>query len=504
MIEPPPNSGHDRSLPRLATGIGGFDVVCGGGLPYGRGTLVAGTSGSGKTVFGLQFLVTGAVERDEPGVLVTFEERPSDLFANVAAFGWEPARLVAENRLAVVDATPEEDVAEVGPYDFRGLLARIEYAARRVGAVRVYIDAIDTVFAQFSDTEAVRRELRRLFTWLRDRGLTSLASAERPEEYGPVARRGVEEYASDSVVVLRNALEGRARRRTIEVLKLRGYMHNKGEFPFVIDPRKGITVVPASPIEIEQHASSERISLGVPELDLICRGGIYRDSQVMISGATGTGKSVLGAHFAAAGVAAGERVVIFSFEESPEQITRNMAGCGIDLAGPCNSGRLRIISQFPERMGLEDLLVSVVAALDDFRPRRVVLDSLTALQARTESEGALRDFLVGFTSETKSRQVGAMVISTMSELFGGAMTTGVEMSTVTDGILQLRYLEIGGELRRALLLVKLRGTAHDHALHEYRITDHGMRVMGPLQGVEGVLGGTAHVSVTAPVTGEWP
>lgn len=497
--------GHDSrstatiTLPRLKTGIAGFDAVCGGGLPRGRGTLVAGTSGSGKTVFGLQFLVTGACAHGEPGVLVTFEERPEDLFTNVAGFGWDMPALVAERRLAVVDVTPEEDVVEAGAYDFHGLLARIEYAVGKVGAVRVFLDALDTVFAQFQDSDVVRRELRRVFGRLRELGVTTLVTAERLEEYGGVARRGVEEFASDSVVILRNALHGRARRRTIEVLKLRGYMHNKGEFPFVIDPRSGLAVVPASSIETGRPASAERISLGVPELDLMCTGGIYRDSLLLISGATGSGKSLLAAHFAAAGLAAGERVILFSFEENAAQIIRNTAACGVDLGRPSEEGRLRIVSRFPERMGLEDLLVDVVSEIEDFRPQRVVLDSLTALAARTESEGAFRDFLIGFAAECKALGIATMIIAALPELMGGNTTSGVDLSTMTDGIILLRYLEVGGAMRRALVIAKLRGIGHDHALHEFDITDHGIRVHGPLRGVEGVLGGTAYTGLTPPV-----
>lgn len=475
---------------RVPTGIPGFDVVAGGGLPAGRSTLVAGTSGSGKTVFALQFLAAGAGAPGENGVLVTFEERPVDLFANVESFGWDLAGMVAAGHLAVVDATPEDDVVEVGPYDFGGLMERIEHALAAVGARRLVIDAIDAAFAQFRDELAVRRELARVVRRLRELDVTALMTTERVEEYGGVARRGVEEFVSDDVVILRNALDDHNRRRTVEVLKLRGFPHNKGEYAFVIAPRRGIEIVPTSGIESERVASDQHVSLGNPQLDDMCAGGPYRDSLVLVSGATGVGKSLMGVQFARAGLEAGERVILFSFEESPSQIIRNATSWGIDLETPRRRGDLLIVSRFPDRMGLEDLLVTMSDDIERHVPQRVVIDSVTALEHNADRR-AFRDFVVGTAAQLKARGVATMMITTPPELMGARVVSGIELSTLTDAIILLRYVEIEGDLRRALMVLKMRGVAHDRTLREFDIRDDGMHVLAPLRGVDAVLGGTA-------------
>jgi len=475
---------------RISTGIPGLDLVAGGGLPRGRATMVAGTSGSGKTVLGLQFLWAGAQALGEPGVLVTFEERPEDLFANVARFGWDLAALAADGGLAVVDATPEEGVVEAGAFDFGGLLARIEHALRVTGGRRLLVDAIDAVFSQFSDVSAVRRELQTVIRRLRGHDVTSLITAERIEEYGSVARHAVEEFVADNVIILRNALDQKHRRRSVEVLKLRGFGHNKGEYPFVIAPGRGIEVVPVSAIEIDRPASWERISLGNAELDAMCGGGVYRDSLLLVSGPTGTGKSLLGIQFLIAGVSAGERAILFSFEENPTQIIRNAASWGIDLERASREGNLSIVSRFAERMGLEDLLVAIQADVERHQPQRVIIDSLTALE-HSASPRAFRDLVVGIGAFLKARGVGAMLITTPMELMAAGTVSGAELSTMSDAIIMLRYVEVGGELRRAVIVLKVRGTAHDRRLHEYEITDEGMHVLAPIRGVIGMLGGSA-------------
>jgi circadian clock protein KaiC len=483
-----PTSSTSEAPPRISTGVPGLDLVLGGGLPRGRTTLVAGTSGSGKTVLGLQFLWAGG--QGEPGVLVTFEERANDLLANVRGFGWQPADWWCDARLAVVDATVEEDVVEIGRYDFGGLLARIENAVRTTGARRLVIDAIDAAFAQFSDAGAVRRELARVVRLLRQLEVTTLITAERPHEYGSIARHGVEEFLVDNVVLLRNVLERNSRRRTVEVLKLRGFGHNKGEYPFVIDPARGITILPLSTIESPGGAPTDVMSMGNPDLDAMCRGGVYRDSLVLVAGATGTGKSLMGAQFLAAGLRAGERVVLFSFEENPGQIIRNAASWGIDLDLPSREGTLEIISRFSERMGLEDLLVAIQSDVERHGPRRVVIDSLTALEHNTPRQ-ALRHWMVGLATILKTRRIGAMITTTSAEVMSLRTVSGAELSTLSDAIFMLRYVEINGELRRAVVVLKTRGSGHDQSLREFEIHGGGMRILEPIRGVHGILDGAS-------------
>lgn len=339
----------------------------------------------------------------------------------------------------------------------------------------------------------MRRELARVIRRLRELEVTALITAERVEEYGTVGRRGMEDFVADNVIILRNALERTSRRRTLEVLKFRGYAHNKGEYAFVIDPRHGIDVVPTSAIESERAASSERISLGSPELDRMCGEGVYRDSLLLVSGATGTGKSLMGAQFVRAGLDAGDSVVLFSFEESSSQIIRNADSWGIDLDGPSRSGQLAIISRFPERMGLEDLLVAMHADIADRDPRRVVIDSVTALEHDVAAR-TFRDFVVGFAGLMKARGVATMIITTPPELMGADVVSGVDLSTMTDAIILLRYVELEGEVHRAVMVLKMRGAAHSRALHEFTIGRDGMQVLGPLHGVSGILGGSARAN----------
>jgi circadian clock protein KaiC len=294
----------------------------------------------------------------------------------------------------------------------------------------------------------------------------------------------------DNVVILRNDLDVAYRRRTVEVLKLRGAEHGKGEFPFVIDPKVGIEIVPFSIIEAPRNAAIERMSLGVPELDEMCGGGIYRDSLVLVTGATGTGKTLMSVQFIAAGLAAGERGLLLSFEENPSQLIRNARSWGVDLETARREGRLRIVSRYPERVGLEDLLVEIKHNVDEFAPARFSIDSMTALEHNTPPR-AFREFGVGLTGFLKARGVGSLMTTTLPSLLGGEHATAVYLSTITDSIIALRYFDLDSEIRRAVLVLKLRGGAHAHAMHEYEITGTGMRVLGPIRGVRGILAGLA-------------
>src|SRR5687767_9482220 len=282
------------AVEKLSTGIPSFDVVAKGGLPKHRTTLISGTAGSGKTIFAMQFLAAGIVEGGDPGVFVTFEESAQDIRANMRSFGWDLKQWEREGKLAFVDASPDPlvETVESGSFDLNALLARVQHAVKKVGAKRVSVDSLGAVFSQFSDQSIVRRELFRIASALKSMNVTALLTAERTEEYGPVARFGVEEFIADNVMVLRNVLEGEVRRRTVEILKFRGTDHQKGEYPFTIIAGEGIVVIPLSAIQLRQKSSNVRTSSGSPELDEMCGGGFFRDSVILVSGATGTGKTL--------------------------------------------------------------------------------------------------------------------------------------------------------------------------------------------------------------------
>ena len=284
-------SEDDETVEKLPTGMSGFDIIAMGGLPKNRTTLVSGTAGSGKTVFAAQFLAAG-IRAGEGGVFVTFEETARDIRKNMRAFGWNLAQWEQDGQLAFVDASPDPHVDTVvsGPFDLSALLARIEHAVRKTNAVRVSVDSVGAIFSQFEDQSIIRRELYRIASALKDMGTTAVLTAERTEDYGPIARHGVEEFIADNVMVFRNALGGEKRRRTLEILKFRGTDHHKGEFPFTIATEKGLVALPLSAIKLRQKSSNVRVSSGNAELDVMLGGGLFRDSVTLVSGATGTGK----------------------------------------------------------------------------------------------------------------------------------------------------------------------------------------------------------------------
>jgi circadian clock protein KaiC len=453
---------------------------------------LTGTTGSGKTVFALQFLAAGVNSFGQPGVLVTLEEPPEELIANMSSFGWDLAALVDSGKIAVIDATVRGEEVVRGGFEFGGLSARIARAVAEVGAKRLVVDPLDALFLDFGDAREVRKALRGMARSLRPLAVTTVMTAERVADDGPFTRFGAEEFVADNLVVLRNLLEEERRRRTLEVVKFRGYLHRRGEFPFVIDPVTGIEVVPFSVIEGQRRetaASTDRIHLG-PPLDDMCGGGVFRDTVVLVTGATGTGKTLLGAQFTQAGLDAGERVLFLSFEESASQIVRNVSSWGMDFGEPAREGRLRIVSRYPERMGLEDLLVEIKREVEEFAPRRIVIDSMTALEHNAPAR-EFREFAVGLSGYFKRHGCAALVTTTLETLLGGESATGVALSTVADAIVALRYLELDGRLRRGILMVKLRGQAHETTIQEYEISDNGIRVLGPFRGITGILAGQA-------------
>lgn len=476
-------------IERLETGIPGLDHVTNGGLPRGRVTLVSGTAGSAKTVFACQFLAEG-IRRGQPGVFVTFEEPPADIRRNMLGFGWDIAGWEAAGQWAFVDASPQpgEESVIIGHYDLGGLLARLEHAIRRLGAQRVSMDSLGAVFTRLTGGATVRNELLRTASILKQSGVTAVVTAERTAEYGDVARYGVEEFVADNVIILRNVLDDEKRRRTMEILKFRGVSHQKGEWPFTVSPNQGVIVIPLSAIELKQKSSDLRISSGSPALDQMCGGGFFRDSIILVSGATGTGKTLMATTFLAGGVHQGERCLLLAFEESREQLFRNAIGWGIDFERMEAEGRLRVICQYPEVANLEDHLIAIKSAIADFRPSRVAVDSLSALE-RVSTVKSFREFVIGLTSYIKHEEIAGLFTSTTPTLLGGTSITEAHISTITDSIILLRYVEIYGEMRRGLTVLKMRGSAHDKEIREFSIDNLGMHVGQPFRNVSGILSG---------------
>jgi len=478
-----------RTVEKHPTGIPGFDLISEGGLPRARATLIAGTAGSAKTVFATQFLAAGIAD-GEPGVFVTFEDRVEDIRANMLGFGWDIAEWEKAGTWAFVDAAPdpEEPTAVIGSFDLGALLARIQRAVERIGAKRVSLDSLNALFVQFPDHPILRSELFRITTALKRLGVTVVFTGERVEEYGEVTRHGIEEFVADNVIILRNLLDNERRRRTIEILKLRGAPHQRGEFPFTITSRGGIIVIPLSGIALTQSSSSIRVTSGIERLDEMCDGGFFRDSIVLVSGATGTGKTLLVTQFLAGGVAAGERCLLFAFEESKDQLFRNAAAWGFDFSAMEASGKLKVVNRYPHAMAMEDHLVEMQQLISDFKPNRVAVDSLSALE-RVSSLRSFREFVISLTSFLKLKETTGLFTSTTPNLLGGGSVTEKHISTLTDSIILLRYVESYGRMLRSIVLLKMRGSQHDSTLRQYTIDGAGMHIGDAFHDIVGILSG---------------
>lgn len=487
---------NTKEIEKLITGISGFDAISNGGLPKGRTTLLAGSSGSAKTVLACQFLVAGIENNDENGVFVTFEETPSEIRRNMLGFGWDIERLEAQDKWAFVDASPEPgmDIVITDNYDLGALTARVEYAIQKTGAKRAVLDSVGTVFSQFSDSAVVRRELFRISHALKQMNITALLTTERTEEYGAVSRFGVEEFVSDNVIILRNVLEEESRRRTLEVLKFRGTTHQKGEFPFSVISNVGVVVIPLSAMEMKQSSSEIRVTSGNKTLDEMCGGGFFRDSVILVSGATGTGKTLMVTQFVGGGAGHGEKSLLFAFEESREQLFRNAKAWGRDFEEMERKGLLKVVCKYPEAAGLEDHLIKMRSQLEQFKPDRVVVDSFSALERVSTLKG-FREFVIGLTSFIKHKEITGLVTATTSSLLGGTSITEAHISTITDSIILLRYVEMLGEMRRGLTVLKMRGSMHTKDIREFNIDQEGMHIGKPFRNISGILSGhPIHVS----------
>lgn len=474
---------------KIRTMIEGFDDISHGGLPVGRTTILSGTSGTGKTLFSVQFLYNGIVQFDEPGIFVTFEESPPDIIKNAESLGWNLQHLVDEGKLFILDASPDPEGHDVvGNFDLSALIERIQYAIRKYKARRVAIDSITAVFQQYEAASVVRREIFRLVARLKQIGATTVMTTERVEEYGPIARYGVEEFVSDNVIVVRNVLEGERRRRTLEILKLRGTTHMKGEYPFTIT-NGGVNIFPLGAMRLTQRSSNVRVSSGVKVLDEMCGGGFFKDSIILATGATGTGKTLLVSKFLEDACQHDGRAVLFAYEESRAQLLRNAYSWGIDFEELEQRNLLKIICAYPESAGLEDHLQIIKSEITEFKPARIAIDSLSAL-ARGVSNNAFRQFVIGVTGYAKQEEITGFFTNTTDQFMGSHSITDSHISTITDTILMLQYVEIRGEMSRAINVFKMRGSYHDKGIREFTISDRGPEIKDSFRNFERVISGS--------------
>nr|BAD21217.1 circadian clock protein KaiC [Acaryochloris marina MBIC11017] len=483
------NDKNKVEVTKILTRIEGFDDISHGGIPLGRTTLVSGTSGTGKTMFAIQFLYHGIVHFDDPAVFVTFEESPKDIIQNALSFGWDLPQLMDDGKLFILDASPDPEGQDIaGEFDLSALIERIQYAISKYQAKRVGIDSVTAIFQQYDAATVVRREIFRLTARLKQIGVTTVMTTERVDEYGPVARYGVEEFVSDNVVIVRNVLEGERRRRTLEILKLRGTSHMKGEYPFTITD-DGINIFPLGAMRLTQRSSNARVSSGVQTLDEMCGGGFFIDSIILVTGATGTGKTLLVSKFLEDACKNGDRAILFAYEESRAQLSRNAYSWGIDFEEMEQKGLLKILCTYPESAGLEDHLQQIKSEIAEFKPSRISIDSLSAL-ARGVSNNAFRQFVIGVTGFAKQEEITGFFTNTTDHFLGSHSITESHISTITDTILMLQYVEILGEMSRAINVFKMRGSWHDKGIREYSISQHGPEIKNAFHNFEGIISGT--------------
>jgi circadian clock protein KaiC len=480
-------------LAKCPTGITGLDEIMKGGLPQGRPTLVCGGAGSGKTLFAMEFLVRGAVEYDEPGVFIAFEETAEELAKNVESLGFDLGKLAKQKKLAVDYVHVERgEIQETGEYDLEGLFIRIGHAIDSVGAKRIVLDTIEALFAGLSNDFILRGELRRLFRWLKDKGVTAVITAERGTD--TLTRQGLEEYVSDCVILLDHRVIEQTATRRVRVVKYRGTSHGTNEYPFLIDEH-GLSVLPVTTLGLEHQATSERLSSGIPELDAMLGGkGYFRGSTILITGTAGTGKTSVAAHFVDAACRRGERCSFFAFEESESQLLRNMNSIGIDLKPWVNKGLLRIRASRPTMLGLEMHLVSMHKEVESFKPQNVIIDPVTDFEAAGTHVDA-KAMLLRIVDLLKSRRITAVFTSLTSEDSVGS--TEVSISSLIDTWLLLRSLEQAGERNRGLYILKSRGMAHSNQIREFILTDHGAKLIEVAIGPDGIVTGSARMAQKA-------
>ena len=488
------NQPSTEVLLKTPTGIKGLDEITGGGLPKGRPTLVCGGTGCGKTLLAMEFLIRGATQFDEPGVFMSFEEKSEEWSTNFASLGFDLNDLVERNKLAIdyVHLEPTE-IEETGEYDLQGLIIRLGYAIDTLGAKRVALDTIEALFAGLSNESILRSELRRLFRFLKDKGVTAVVTGEQGER--TLTRFGLEEYVADCVIFLTHSISQQIATRRLRIVKYRGSVHGTNEYPFLID-RQGFSVMPISSLGLDHPASTERISTGIQRLDTMLAGkGYFRGSSVLVSGTAGTGKSSMAAHFVDAACGRGEHCLYFAFEESQNQIIRNMHSIGIDLGRWVDQGLLQFQNARATLYGLEMHLVVMHKAIDEFNPNLVVVDPISNLVAAA-SEAEVKSMLSRLIDYLKMKQITAFCTD-LTTTSGSLEQTEVGISSMMDTWLLLKTMEGNGERNRGLYILKSRGMAHSNQVREFILSDAGVQLRDVYIGSGGVLTGSARVAQEA-------
>jgi circadian clock protein KaiC len=476
------------TLPKTPTGIVGLDEVTGGGLPTGRPTLVCGDAGCGKTLMSLEFIVRGALEFNEPGVFMAFEEKADELAMNVASLGFDLNKLQTDKMIRVDHVHIERvEIEETGEYDLDGLFIRLAHAIDSIGAKRVVLDTIENLFSGLSNDRILRAELVRLFHWLKDKGVTAIITGERGE--GKLTRHGLEEYVSDCVILLDHRVIDQISTRRLRIVKYRGTVHGTNEYPFLID-EEGISVLPVTSLHLAKDVQTERISTGIPGLDQMLGGkGFFRGSSILVSGTAGTGKTSIAAYFAAETCKRGEKCIYFSFEESPKQIVRNMRSIGLDVKQYTDSGLLTFHASRPTLYGLEMHLVAMHKHIRQFKPDTVILDPITNL-ITIGSVGDVKSMLVRLLDFLMEEQITVMFTAlSLNTIVNEQTDEGV--SSLVDAWLLVRDIESNGERNRGMYVMKSRGMKHSNQVREFIITDEGLNLVEVYLGVDGVLTGSA-------------
>ena len=479
----------DLQLEKSPTGIGGLDEITGGGLPKGRPTLICGSAGCGKTLLAMEFVVRGALQYGEPGVFMAFEENAGELKKNFASLGFDLNALSARKKIAIDHVFIERsEIEETGEYDLEGLFVRLGHAIDSIGAKRVVLDTIEALFSGLSNTSILRAELRRLFRWLKEKGVTAIITGERGD--GTLTRHGLEEYVADCVIMLDHRVAEQVSTRRLRIIKYRGTSHGTNEYPFLIDDR-GISVMPITSVKLEHKVSNERISTGIPRLDTMLGGkGYFRGSSVLVSGTAGTGKSSIAALFAQAASKRGERCLYFAFEESQNQILRNMRSIGLNLEPWTKKGLLKFHTTRPTSSGLEMHLAVMHKEVRTFKPQVVIVDPITNLVSAGFAADA-KLMLTRLLDYLKMEQITTLFTNLTSVASASLEHTDLGLSSLMDTWLLLRDVESHGERNRGLYILKSRGMAHSNQIREFVISDKGINLLDVYLQPGGFLMGTA-------------